>query len=190
MSRRMRLMRACLWVSVLAWGIGVGTKLYDLRVVAGAWSAAPPQSLTLLPYGSHFPVDPGKFFFPTSLCILVAAFGALIGGWKTPFRYRVWLWSSAVLILVVWVFTVVVFWPMNALLFAAASGAASEVTSETELIRLAHRWVTCDWWRVVMNTRIRFRRAGDQYSRPPAKRTGVCFNPAQVIAGLSESGNK
>jgi hypothetical protein len=150
MSWRVRLTRAFLWVSVLAWGIGVGAKLYDLRVVAGAWSAAPPESLKLLPYGPRFPVDPGKFFLPTSLSTLVAAFGALISGWKTPFRYRIWLWSSAVLILAVWVFTVVVFWPSNAALFAAATWATSEAKGNTELIRLTHRWVTYDWWRVAM----------------------------------------
>jgi hypothetical protein len=150
MSWRVRLTRAFLWVSVLAWGIGVGAKLYDLRVVAGAWSAAPPESLTLLPYGARFPVDPGKFFLPTSLSTLVAAFGALISGWKTPFRYRVWLWSSAVLILAVWVFTVVDFWPTNAALFAGAFGATSGAKGEAGLIRLAHQWVTYDWWRVAM----------------------------------------
>ena len=149
MSWRVRLMRAFLWVSVLAWGIGVGAKLYDLRVVAGAWSAAPPQSLTLLPYGPRFPVDPGKFFIPTSLSTLAGAFGALILGWKTPFRYRVWLWLSAVLILPVWVFTAVAFWPSNAALYAAAS-AASGAKGEAEVIQLARQWVIYDWWRVAM----------------------------------------
>jgi hypothetical protein len=47
-----------------------------------------PESLTLLPYGPRFPVDPGKFFLPTSLSTLVAAFGALISGWKRPFISR------------------------------------------------------------------------------------------------------
>jgi len=150
MSWRIRLTRVFLWVSVLAWGIGVGAKLYDLRVVAGAWSAAPPESLTLLPYGPRFPVDPGKFFIPTSLSTLVAAFGALISGWKTPFGYRVWLCLSAVLILAVWVFTAVAFWPSNAALYAAASGATSGAKGEAELIRLARQWVTYDWWRVAM----------------------------------------
>jgi hypothetical protein len=150
MSWRVRLMRVFLWVSVLAWGVGVGAKLYDLRVVAGAWSASPPESLTLLPYGPRFPVDPGKFFLPTSLSTLVAAFGALISGWKTPFRYRVWLWLSAVLILAVWVFTVVVFWPSNAALFAYASSATSGAKGAADLIRLTRQWVTYDWWRVAM----------------------------------------
>lgn len=100
---------------VLAWGIGVGAKLYDLRVVAGAWPrrAAPPQSVKLLPYGPDFPVDPGKFFMPTSLATLVATFGALFCAWKTPLKYRFWLWSSAALIVAVSVFTVVSFWPRN-----------------------------------------------------------------------------
>jgi hypothetical protein len=150
MAWRVRLMRVFLWVAVLAWGIGVGAKLYDLRVVAGAWSAAPPESLTLLPYGPRFPVDPGKFFVPTSLSTLVAAFGALFSGWKTPFGYRVWLWLSAALILAVWVFTVVVFWPNNAALYAAVSGVTSEAKSKEELIRLAQQWVTYDWLRVAM----------------------------------------
>jgi hypothetical protein len=136
MSWRVRLTRMFLWVSVLAWGIGVGAKLYDLRVVAGAWSAAPPESLTLLPYGPRFPVDPGKFFLPTSLSTLVAAFSALISGWKTPFEYRV--------------FTVVAFWPSNAALYAAAAGATSGAKGKAELIRLARHWVTYDWWRVAM----------------------------------------
>ena len=150
MSWRIRLMRTFLWVLVLAWGVGVGAKLYDLRVVAGAWSAAPPESLKLLPYGPRFPVDPGKFFIPTSLTTLVAALGALITGWKMQFGYRVWLWLSAVLILAVWVFTAVAFWPSNAALLAAASGSTSGAKSEAELIRLTHQWVTYDWWRVAM----------------------------------------
>jgi uncharacterized membrane protein len=151
MSQREWLMQAFLWVSVLAWGIGVGAKLYDLRVVAGAWSAAPPQSLTLLPYGPRFPVDPGKFFMPTSLLTLMGAIGALITGWSTSSGHRVWLLSSAVLIVAVWVFTMVIFWPMNAALYAAAS-SSSHPLSNPELVRLVHQWVTYDWLRVAMMT--------------------------------------
>ncbi len=150
MHWRMRLTRIFLWVSVLAWGVGVGAKLYDLRVVAGAWSAAPPQSLKLLPYGTNFPVDPGKFFIPTSLATLVAAFGALFASWKTPPKYRFWLWSSAALILTVWVFTFVAFWPRNAALFAAASGSGTGVMSDETLRRLVREWVVYDWCRVMM----------------------------------------
>jgi len=52
-------------------------KLYDLIVVAGAWSASPPESLSLMPYGARFPVGPSQFFAPTSGATLVGAIGAL-----------------------------------------------------------------------------------------------------------------
>ena len=71
MTTRFRLMRTFLWIAVLAWGIGAGAKLYDLIVVAGTWSASPPESLSLMPYGARFPVGPGQFFAPTSGATLV-----------------------------------------------------------------------------------------------------------------------
>src|SRR5712691_11070986 len=106
MTTRFRLMRAFLWIAVLAWGVGAGAKLYDLIVVAGAWSAAPPESLSLMPYGARFPVIPGQFFAPTSGLTLLGAIGALICGWRTPASYRFWLLASAILIIVLWVFTI------------------------------------------------------------------------------------
>ena len=44
----------------------------------------------------------------------------------------------------------VAFWPSNAALYAAASGATSGSKGEAELIRLVREWVTYDWWRVAM----------------------------------------
>jgi hypothetical protein len=82
-SGRFRLMRKFLWIAVLGWGIGLGAKLFDLLVLAGAWSAAPPASLALLPYGSRFPMNPGDFFQPLSVAMVVGIVGALISGWKT-----------------------------------------------------------------------------------------------------------
>lgn len=149
---RVRLTRTFLWLSVLAWGTLIGAKLYDLVVVAGAWSAAPPESLTLMPYGPRFPVDPGRFFAPTSLMSLLATFGALISGWNTPWRYRAWLGLSAASIFAVWIFTVIAFWPRNGMLFAAASGSPLSLTDRAELLRQAHLWVIYDWCRIAMMT--------------------------------------
>ena len=53
--------RVFLWIAVFAWAIGLGGKLFDLVAMAGAWSAAPPESLKLMPYGPHYAVDPGRF---------------------------------------------------------------------------------------------------------------------------------
>jgi hypothetical protein len=147
---RMRLLRAFLWLSVLAWGIGAGAKHYDLIVVAGAWSASPPESLSLMPYGAHYPVMPGQFFAPTSGAALVGAIGALICGWRTPASYRFWLLSSVILILALWVFTITAFWPSNHALFAAASAPPSTAEDRAELIRRAHQWIAFDRCRVAM----------------------------------------
>ena len=141
-------MRAFLWVAVIGFGIGLGAKLFDLLVLAKAWRAAPPASLAMLPYGPRFPMNPGDFFQPLSLLILVGVVGALISGWKTPFAYRVWLWLPAAMFLFIWVFTIPVMWPMNHELYLAAQGLSGR--SEAEIIQMARRWVMYDWLRVVM----------------------------------------
>ncbi len=87
---------------------------------------------------------------PVSLTTLVGSIGALVTGWNTPSRYRVWLWSSAVLILAVWLLTVVVMLPMNAALYAAAPGSTLTPTDNPDVVQLAHRWVVYDWLRVAL----------------------------------------
>ena len=51
-----------LWIAVMAWGVGLGAKLFEFTVVISAWAADPPASLTLMPYGPGHPYDPGDFF--------------------------------------------------------------------------------------------------------------------------------
>ena len=63
---------------MIGWGVGFGAKLFDLLVVAGAWSASPPASLALLPYGPRFPMNPGDFFQPLSIVMAVSVVAALI----------------------------------------------------------------------------------------------------------------
>jgi hypothetical protein len=139
-------MRIFLWISVLGWGIGLGAKLFDLLVVAGAWSAAPPVSFALLPYGPRFPMNPGDFFQPLSGVMVLGMLGALISGWRTPLRLRLWLWLPVITFLIIWVVTPTVFWPMIHDLYGAATGKI--VRSDAELIALARRWIICDWFRV------------------------------------------
>jgi hypothetical protein len=149
MSRE-QLTRGFLWFSVLGWGIGLGAKLFDLIVVASAWGAAPPASLALMPYGPHYPINPGNFFQPLSALMVVGILGALISGWKTPFDYRIWLWVPAVAFLIIWIFTPTVFWPMIRELYGAGSGKI--VRNDAELILLVRRWMIWDWLRVAVIT--------------------------------------
>jgi hypothetical protein len=147
MSRE-QLTTGFLWVSIIGWGIGLGAKLFDLIIVAGAWGAAPPASLALMPYGPHYPLNPGDFFQPLSALMVVGVLGTLISGWKTPLEYRIWLWVPVIAFLFIWIFTPTVFWPMIRELYGAGSGRI--VRSEAESILLVRRWMIWDWFRVVL----------------------------------------
>jgi len=143
---RLKLMRLFLWMSVLGWGVGLGAKLFDLLVVAGAWSASLPASLTLLPYGPRFPMNPGDFFQPLSIFMAVRVMPALICGWKAPRRLRLWLWLPVIMFFIIWAITPTVFWPMIRGLYGSSVGRISR--TDAELVRLVHRWIGWDWFRV------------------------------------------
>jgi len=150
MSRRARFTRMFVWVSVVAWGLLVGGKLFDLRVLVGAWSASPPESLSLLPYGPRFPVDTGEYFLPSSVGLLVCSIGGLVAGWNTPWSFRALLALPAVMLLITLAFTVLWFWPANAALWAVARGAPKAIADSAEIAELVRRWVIYDWLRVAV----------------------------------------
>lgn len=140
--------RAFLWLAVLVGGPLLGAKLFDLVVLAGAWSADPPATLAMMPYGKAWPVDSGAFFIPFSAAMLIAGFGALIAGWRTPWRYRWLLCLPSIGILLLLVLTVVAFWPMNAALYYHGIGSPKDVITDAESIAMTRRWVALDWFRV------------------------------------------
>lgn len=144
-----RTLQCFLCMCVVGWGIGLGAKLFDLVVVAGAWSAAPPSSFALLPYGKRYPVDPGDFFIPLSAVMAVGVVGSLISGWRTPTQVRFWLWMGLVLFLIIWAITPTVFWPMIRELYGTATGRIS--ATEAESIQLARRWLVWDWFRASLS---------------------------------------
>lgn len=146
--RRETITKAFLTLAVLVGGPLVGAKLFDLLVLAGAWSADPPQSLAMMPYGKHWPVDTGVFFIPFSALMLIASFGALIAGWKTPWRYRWLLCVPSIGILALLVLTVAAFWPMNAALWYHGIGSPRDTITDADSIAMAQRWVRLDWLRV------------------------------------------
>ena len=145
MSRK-SLTHAFLWLSVIAWGVGLGAKIFDLLVLATAWGASPPQSFELLPYGKQFPINPGTFFQPLSVFILLGSVGALISGWKTPNAYRKWLFLAVGSFILIWIFTPTVFWPMIVELWETHRGRI--ILTESQSISLVHRWMLFDSFRV------------------------------------------
>ena len=141
-------MRIFLWCGVFFWGIALGAKLFDIFVLASAYSAAPPASLMYLPYGPHFPHDPGEFFQPLSTLIVPGVVGAAIAGRKTRFDYRVWLLVSATMFIIIWILTPTIFWPMIRELYGAYTGKMPKTTPE--IITLLHRWIVWDWFRTAL----------------------------------------
>lgn len=141
----MRALRIFLWIAIFGWGIGLGAKLFDLVVVAGAWSASPPASFALLPYGKRYPIDPGDFFIPLSALIAVGSIGALISGWRSP--VRVWLLVAVIMFLIIWALTPTIFWPMIHQLYGTSIGRVT--TTDAESVHLTHLWLAWDWIRVV-----------------------------------------
>ncbi len=146
--RRERITRSFLWLAALVGGPLVGAKLFDLLVLAGAWTAHPPSSLAMMPYGKAWPVDTGVFFIPFSAAMLIAGFGALSAGWRTPWRYRWLLCVPSIGILLLLILTVQSFWPMNAALFYHGIGSPRDTISDAQSIAMVSRWVRLDWVRV------------------------------------------
>lgn len=148
MINREAVTRAFLGLAVLVGGPLLGAKLFDLLVLASAWSADPPASLAMMPYGKAWPVDTGLFFIPFSACMLIAGFGALIAGWKMPWRYRWLLCLPSIGVLLLLVLTVVAFWPMNAALYYHGIGSPKDSITDAQAIAMAKRWIALDRVRV------------------------------------------
>lgn len=148
MLSRPAITKGFLWLAVLVSGPLLGAKLFDLIVLAGAWSADPPKSLAMMPYGQAWPVDTGAFFIPFSAALLIAGFGALIAGWRTPWNYRWLLCLPSVGILALLILTVMAFWPMNAALWYHGIGSPKDTLTDAAAIVMSRRWVQLDWLRV------------------------------------------
>lgn len=148
MANRESITRAFLWLAVLVGGPLLGAKLFDLLVLVGAWGADPPASLAMMPYGKAWPVDTGVFFIPFSAAMLIAGFGALVAGWRTPWRYRWLLCLPSIGILLLLILTVAAFWPMNAALYYHGIRSPNDTITDAQSIAMAQRWVTLDWVRV------------------------------------------
>lgn len=149
---RDRMTRTLLWISVLAWGILLGGKLFDHVVLVGAWSASPPESLKLLPYGPRFPVDTGDYFFPSSVALLICSIGVFISGCRTPSSYRVVLFLPPLMLIVILIFTVLWFWPANFALWHVAQESPDAIQDRAVIIKLVHQWVLFDWIRIAAGT--------------------------------------
>jgi hypothetical protein len=144
-SPRARWLLLFLWLAVSFWGLGLGAKLFELVVLIPAWSADPPRSLNLLPYGPRWPNNPGAFFQPLSALLLLATLGTLTAGWRSTAPFKVLLWIPCIALLAIWAATPTLFWPMIQELYWASTGRQPLAPEAAKA--LAHKWVVYDWAR-------------------------------------------
>ena len=137
-----------LWVSCVAWGVGLGAKLFELQVVIGAWAANPPESLALLPYGPKYPSNPGDFFQPLSALLVIGLVGSFVAGWRTSAQVKRWLWLALVALVIIWAATPTLFWPMIRDLYWASTGKQPLTVEATRA--LVSRWLWLDWSRTAL----------------------------------------
>lgn len=136
------LLKVLLWVSVIASSMGIGAKAFDLMVLAPAWGAAPPDSLTLMPYGPRYLFDPGDFFIPISILLLIGYFGVLVSGWRSADKFRTALVIPVVMIVIMAAITPTVFWPMIRELYAAGIGRVD--ADAAHLASVVRKWFVLD----------------------------------------------
>lgn len=141
-------MKLFLWVAVVAATIGLGGKFFDMFIIAPAWAAAPPDSLKLMPYGPNYPLDPGDFFIPVSILIIISYLGAMIAGRKGSAMVKVLLVLPFILVLIGAVATPTLFWPMIRELYG--SGQGTIVHTQAELTALVRRWFVLDVLRTLL----------------------------------------
>ena len=144
-STREKWLTPFLWISVIAWSVALGGKLFEFVVVMSSWAANPPESLTLMPYGPKYPFNPGDFFQPLGLVALVGCLGSLICGWYAPPRYKVLLWVPFAVLLLTALATPTMFWPIIRDLYRAGAGTAP--LPEPALHALVSKWFWYDWIR-------------------------------------------
>lgn len=143
-----RSLKVLLWVAVIVATIGLGGKLFDMFIIAPAWAAAPPESLKLMPYGPKYPLDPGDFFIPVSILIIISYIGAMITGRKGPAAVKALLVVPVILVIIGAVATPTLFWPMIRELYG--SGQGTIVHSQAELAALVQRWFVLDTLRTLL----------------------------------------
>lgn len=101
-----------------------------------------------MPYGPSYPYDPGDFFLPLSILLLIGAVGSLVCGRKALRNYKILLWVSFLSLVVIWLATPTLFWPMIGDLYYAGTGSRPlEVSAAQSLV---NRWLTLDWLRTAL----------------------------------------
>jgi hypothetical protein len=142
MSTRDRLLRAFLWLSVLAWSTWVGGTLYQMLVIVPLWSENPPESVRALFSGNGANLNRTlyNFFGPPWMLVRVGpSLVALVLAWTYP-AHRKWLGVVVAIQAAMVVVTLTYIYSINDVLFEQAGGQLSAA----EVRQLTGSWILAD----------------------------------------------
>jgi hypothetical protein len=149
MPRHVKIEQTLLWLFVILSGIGVGTGLYEMRVIVPLWASAPPESVwywealrnTHPEYVPNAGLRLWIFLTPAHLLLALAT---LVAAWKTKGGHRRWLLASTVTFICLHLTAFVWFVPtINELMKSRELGISPE-----QVASKAYLWATLSWFRV------------------------------------------
>lgn len=133
------------WIAVVTWSLWFGGLMYEVVVITPLWSSSLPQSVLEWNSRPQYVVIPTKFFAPVAVATVLSSLMCVILGWKGGGR-RLWSVVSFVCAAVTLGFTLIYFFPKNAVLFLQQTGNLSG----EELTAIATAWLTGNWIRIVI----------------------------------------
>jgi hypothetical protein len=132
-----------LWTHVGFTAITLGGTIYEAMVIDPAWSAAPPESLSVITGRPHA-VNPARFWRGLGPWSALALLGAVIANWSLPGR-RKWILISFACVLLNTLTFIFYLAPLLRMILASDGGRSS-----AELAALANRWLIGAWWRLAL----------------------------------------
>jgi uncharacterized membrane protein len=132
--------KICLFASLALMAAMLSVNVYNSIVDAKSWSANIPDSIFAA--RNYFKtVNPGTFFRTASPINQLLALAALVAGWKSGRRARLYFGLAFLLAVLTDVLTFAYFYPRNEILFRAAQSNADVFT------KICSEWSTMNWVR-------------------------------------------
>ena len=147
MAQRPLIAKALLWLFIITFSLYMGAGLYEMRVVAPLWSAAPPGSIREWNSELRYKILPRERFWRFGTPALgLAAAGALISGWWIGTGRRKWLLGATIPVMLMIAATYLYFAPT----LAEMLDAKNATLGDEEIIQRVNRWLWLSRLRAVV----------------------------------------
>lgn len=135
--------KICLFASLALMAAVLSVNVYNSIVDARSWSANIPASI--LTARNYFQtVNPGTFFRTASPINQLLALAALVAGWKSGSKARLYFGLAFLIAVLTDVLTFAYFYPRNDILFRAAQSNADVFT------KICSEWSAMNWVRSII----------------------------------------